>query len=190
MAESASQAYAAWGQQTGHTEAQDFFDAAHRGRRWRAAPTVLLSQLIMDGSAKAKTYAEALAEVSLAAQQLGEPTPRTAGNAAMAAAAQLAAVAPPESSGTHPAPVGASHDLDLSNVDPLTPGAFPGFGATHARPAEGDGTVRTSQRTGSNSPTGSDGARQPSSRPTNSTWIRRHRKSRKHWQSCSTSSTP
>src|SRR5215213_7851645 len=45
VAESASQAYAAWGQQTGHLEAQAFFDAAHRGRRWRAAPTVLLSQL-------------------------------------------------------------------------------------------------------------------------------------------------
>ena len=57
VAESASQAYAAWGEQTGHTDAQAFFDAAHRGRRWRAAPTMLLSQLIMDGSAQAKTYA-------------------------------------------------------------------------------------------------------------------------------------
>lgn len=137
VAESASQAYAAWGQQTGHTEAQAFFDAAHRGRRWRAAPTVLLSQLIMDGSAKAKTYAEALAGVSLAAQQLGEPTPRTAGNAAMAAAAQLAAVAAPQSSGTHSEPVGELDDLDLSAIDPLTPGAFPGFGATRPGPAEG-----------------------------------------------------
>jgi len=152
VAESASQAYAAWGQQTGHLEAQAFFDAAHRGRRWRAAPTVLLSQLIMNGSAKAKMYAEALAEVSLAAQQLGEPTPRTAGNAAMAAAAQLAAVAAPRSSGTHPEPVGKSGDLDLSAIDPLTPGAFSGLGATRPRPAEGrrdgiqpsTGTVSTS----------------------------------------------
>jgi adenylate kinase family enzyme len=149
VAESASQAYADWGQQTGHAEAQAFFDAAHRGRRWRAAPTVLLGQLIMDGSAKAKMYAEALAEVSLAAQQLGEPTPRTAGNAAMAAAAQLAAVATPRSSGTRPEP-GESHDLDLSAIDPLTPGAFPGLGATRPR-TEGrrdgmqpSGTVSTS----------------------------------------------
>ncbi|HWI00577.1 MAG TPA: AAA family ATPase, partial [Propionibacteriaceae bacterium] len=35
VAESARQAYAAWGRQTGHTETQAFFDAAHRGRRWR-----------------------------------------------------------------------------------------------------------------------------------------------------------
>jgi adenylate kinase family enzyme len=157
VAESASQAYAAWGEQTGHTEAQAFFDAAHRGRRWRAAPTVLLSQLIMDGSAKAKTYAEALAEVSLAARQLGEPTPRTAGNAAMAAAAQLAAVAAPQSSGMHSEPVGELDDLDLSAIDPLTPGAFPGFGATPPGPAgaQQDG-MPPSTVTGSSSSTGSD----------------------------------
>jgi adenylate kinase family enzyme len=155
VAESASQAYADWGQQTGHTEAQAFFDAAHRGRRWRAAPTVLLNQLVMDGSAKAKTYAEALAEVSLAAQQLGEPTPRTAGNAAMAAAAQLAAVAPPDSSPARPEWVEGSGDLDLGNIDPQTPGAFPGFGATHAQPADRrDGTLSTDSAP---SPTGSDG---------------------------------
>jgi adenylate kinase family enzyme len=158
VAESASQAYAAWGQQTGHTEAQAFFDAAHRGRRWRAAPTVLLSQLIMGGSAKAKTYAEALAGVSLAARQLGEPTPRTAGNAAMAAAAQLAAVAAPKSSGTYAEPVGESRDLDLSAIDPHTPGAFPGFGATSPRPAEGqrDG-MHPPKGAVSSSSTGSDG---------------------------------
>ncbi len=138
VAESASRAHTAWGEQTGHTEAQAFFDAAHRGRRWRAAPTMLLSQLIMDGSAKAKKYAEALAEVSLAAQQLGEPTPRTAGNAAMAAAAQLAAVASPEPSVAHREPVeGSRGDLDLSAIDPLTSGAFPGFGTTHPVPADG-----------------------------------------------------
>ena len=156
VAESASQAYAAWGQQTGHPEAQAFFDAAHRGRRWRAAPTVLLSQLIMDGSAKAKMYAEALAEVSLAAQQLGEPTPRTAGNAAMAAAAQLTAVAAPRSSGTHTKPVGESDDLDLSAIDPLTPGAFPGFGTTRPGPAEGRRDGMQPSAGVSSSPTGSE----------------------------------
>ena len=155
VAESASQAYEAWGQQTGHTDAQAFFDAAHRGRRWRAAPTVLLNQLIMDGSARAKTYAEALAEVSLAAQQLGEPTPRTAGNAAMAAAAQLAAVAPPDHSVTRPERVKGSGDLDLSNIDPQTPGAFPGLGSTHAEPADRPDGTRASTGSAPSPPTGS-----------------------------------
>jgi Holliday junction resolvasome RuvABC ATP-dependent DNA helicase subunit len=137
VAESASQAYMAWAEQTGHRNAQDFFDAAHRGRRWRAAPTVLLSELIMNGSAKAKAYAEALADVSLAAQGLGEPTPRTAGNAAMAAAAQLTAVAPrPQPVGPRPERV-EGPDLDLSRIDPLTPGAFTGFGSMDRRPTSG-----------------------------------------------------
>jgi SpoVK/Ycf46/Vps4 family AAA+-type ATPase len=157
VAESASQAYADWGQQTGHTEAQAFFDAAHRGRRWRAAPTVLLNQLVMDGSAKAKTYAEALAEVSLAAQQLGEPTSRTAGNAAMAAAAQLAAVAPPDGSVMRPERVEQSPDLDLSGIDPHTPGAFPGLGATHAELVDRRDGRLSSTGSGSSPPTGSDG---------------------------------
>jgi hypothetical protein len=133
VAESASQAYAEWGEQTGHSEAQDFFDAAHRGRRWRAAPTVLLSELIMNGSAKAKAYAEALADVSLAAQGLGEPTPRTAGNAAMAAAAQLSAISPRRQSVDRTGPEPVEGPLDLSGIDPLTPGAFSGFGSP-ARP--------------------------------------------------------
>jgi hypothetical protein len=137
VAESASQAYMAWAEQTGHRNAQDFFDAAHRGRRWRAAPTVLLSELIMNGSAKAKAYAEALADVSLAAQGLGEPTPRTAGNAAMAAAAQLTAVAPrPQAVGPRPERV-EGPDLDLSWIDPLTPGAFTGFGSIDRQPVSG-----------------------------------------------------
>jgi Holliday junction resolvasome RuvABC ATP-dependent DNA helicase subunit len=138
VAESASQAYTAWAEQTGHRNAQDFFDAAHRGRRWRAAPTVLLSELVMNGSAKAKAYAEALADVSLAAQGLGEPTPRTAGNAAMAAAAQLTAVAPPwpQPVGPHPERV-EEPDFDLSRIDPLTPGAFAGFGSMDRQPISG-----------------------------------------------------
>ena len=81
----------------------------------------------MNGSAKAKAYAEALAGVSLAAQQLGEPTSRTAGNAAMAAAAQLAAVSPPHPSGMPSESITGVTSLDLSTIDPLTPGAFPGF---------------------------------------------------------------
>jgi len=41
VVESAEQAYLDWGEQTGHSDPQAFFDAAHRGRRWRAAPTRL-----------------------------------------------------------------------------------------------------------------------------------------------------
>jgi SpoVK/Ycf46/Vps4 family AAA+-type ATPase len=126
VAESSGQAHAAWLQQTGRNEVQDFFDAAHRGRRWRTAPTVLLSELIMNGSARAKAYAEALADVSLAAQSLGEATPRTAGIAAMAAAAQLSAASPPHKATDRTRANGP--DLDLTEVDPSTPGAFPGFG--------------------------------------------------------------
>jgi SpoVK/Ycf46/Vps4 family AAA+-type ATPase len=95
VAESAEQAYRDWCEQTGHPDPQAFFDAAHRGRRWRAAPTALLGQLVLNGSPKATSYAEALAEVCRAAETLGVPNPRTAGNAAVAVAAQLGALTAP-----------------------------------------------------------------------------------------------
>ena len=87
VAESAEQAYRDWCEQTGHQDPQAFFDAAHRGRRWRAAPTALLGQLVLNRSAQAASYAEALAEVCHTAQTLGLPNARTPGNAAVAAAA-------------------------------------------------------------------------------------------------------
>ena len=55
VAESAEQAYLDWGEQTGHPDPQAFFDAAHRGRRWRAAPTALLGQLVLNRSPQAAT---------------------------------------------------------------------------------------------------------------------------------------
>jgi hypothetical protein len=70
----------------------DFFNAASRGRRWRAAPTRLLGELVASGSGYAPAYAAALAEVTSAACSLGEPTMRVIGNASVAAAAQLGAV--------------------------------------------------------------------------------------------------
>jgi len=100
VAESADQAYLDWGEQTGHGDPQAFFDAAHRGRRWRAAPTVLLGQLVLNRSPNAADYAEAMADVCRAAQTLGAPNPRTAGNAAIAAAAQLSALSPPPAAAT------------------------------------------------------------------------------------------
>jgi hypothetical protein len=92
VAESAPGAAPAWADVVGDTAGtQDFFDAAARGRRWRAAPTVTLSGLAAEGSPHAADYALALAEVSSAACGLGEPTMRVIGNASVAAAAQLQA---------------------------------------------------------------------------------------------------
>jgi SpoVK/Ycf46/Vps4 family AAA+-type ATPase len=70
---------------------QEFFDAAVRGRRWRGAPTAVLTDLVAQGSPEKIPYAEALAELASAACNLGEPTMRVIGNASVAAAAQLQA---------------------------------------------------------------------------------------------------
>jgi adenylate kinase family enzyme len=92
VAESAPGAAPAWAAVVGDAAGtQDFFDAATRGRRWRAAPTVTLSGLAGQGSPHAAHYALALAEVASAACGLGEPTMRVIGNASVAAAAQLQA---------------------------------------------------------------------------------------------------
>jgi ATPase family associated with various cellular activities (AAA)/AAA lid domain len=123
VAESAEAAYRDWCDQTGHQEPQDFFDAAHRGRRWRAAPTALLGQLIINRSPHAASYAEALAEACRAAQTLGVPNARTAGNAAVAAAAQVGALTPPTApETTQPAVMEMLRvlnqtSLDLSSLD-------------------------------------------------------------------------
>lgn len=129
VAESAEQAYLDWSEQTGHQDPQAFFDAAHRGRRWRSAPTVLLGQLVVNRSPKAADYAEAMAEVARAAETLGAPNPRTAGNAAIAASAQLGAVNPPGVRATTQPDVADMlralelNSLDLSSLD--LPGGLP-----------------------------------------------------------------
>ncbi len=97
LAESAPGAATDWARATGHPESAApgtvaFFDAASRGRRWRSAPTRLLTELVAVGSPLASDYAQALADVASAACDLGEPTVRVIGNASVAAAAQLAAV--------------------------------------------------------------------------------------------------
>jgi hypothetical protein len=53
---------------------QPFFDAAVSARRWRSAPTDLLTELITSGSTHAQQYAEALAAVVDAAATLGDPS--------------------------------------------------------------------------------------------------------------------
>jgi SpoVK/Ycf46/Vps4 family AAA+-type ATPase len=91
LAESAPGAPADWGKAVPGGTTQDFFDAAVRGRRWRGAPTAVLTELIANGSAEKAAYAEALAEIASAACTLGEPMMRVVGNASVAAAAQLQA---------------------------------------------------------------------------------------------------
>lgn len=90
IAEAAPGAYVDWANQQGLTpDAEAFFVAAQRGRRMRAAASPTLDRLRAVGSTHLGEYARALAEVSAAAAGLGRATPRTAGNAALAAAAQL-----------------------------------------------------------------------------------------------------
>ncbi|TDW16011.1 AAA family ATPase [Kribbella kalugense] len=91
LAESAPGASADWAKAVPDGTTQDFFDAAVRGRRWRGAPTAVLTELIANSSVEKAAYAEALAEVASAACTLGEPTMRVVGNASVAAAAQLQA---------------------------------------------------------------------------------------------------
>ena len=94
VAESAPRAASDWADAAGGaTSTQDFFDAASRGRRWRDSPTAILSTLTAQASPYAADYADALADVASAACELGEPTMRVIGNASVAAAAQLSAVA-------------------------------------------------------------------------------------------------
>ena len=87
-------AAADWAAAVGGASTQDFFDAASRGRRWREAPTATLRTLADQRSPHATAYAQALAEVTAAACDLGEPTMRVVGNASVAAAAQLSVVRP------------------------------------------------------------------------------------------------
>ncbi len=95
VAESAAGAWQDWSAQTGGDRgAEDFFDAASRGRRFRVGPTPSLSALALARSPEALAYATALSEVCTAAALLGTPTPQVMGNASSAAAAQLAAVRP------------------------------------------------------------------------------------------------
>ncbi len=90
VAEPAKGAYVAWSQQTGGgRSAEDFTNAASRGRRYRAAPTPTMASLSLARSPHAPAYAKALSEVALAATTLGEENPRVIGNATTAAAAQL-----------------------------------------------------------------------------------------------------
>ena len=148
VAEPARGAYVGWSEQTGGSRsAEDFMDAASRGRRYRAAPTPTMAGLSLARSAHAPAYAQALADVALAATSLGEQNPRVIGNATTAAAAQLGEApltrqkVSDGSAGREPVPGVGDHflaqmldqlgqvqrklaNLDLADVDRGTPGAF------------------------------------------------------------------
>lgn len=133
VAESAPRAAQDWttevGGERGRT-VQDFYDAAVRGRRWRASPTRLLSELVATRSGYAGEYARALTEVAAAACSLGEPTLRVVGNASVAAAAQLAAVPgarPPAGSGAHvdDAAVGVAEHASSGTAEEAAPARTP-----------------------------------------------------------------
>jgi AAA lid domain/ATPase family associated with various cellular activities (AAA) len=136
VAEPARGAFVDWVTATGPGRgAEDFTRAASRGRRWRAAPTPLLSGLAASSHPEAAAYARALAQVCAAATGLGEPTPRVIGNAATATSAQLAAFGSPPARPTPPVTSArpTAPTLDLDGLDDWAPGAFPGLGASLGR---------------------------------------------------------
>ena len=146
VAEPAKGAFLDWSEETGGgRSSEDFQDAASRGRRFRAGPTPTMSGLSVSRSAHAPAYAKALADVAMSAISLGEENPRVVGNAAMASSAQLGEAPPVPTTPTgvrEPVPGVGSHlltqvmeqlgqvqrkltNMDLTDVDPSTPGAFP-----------------------------------------------------------------
>lgn len=91
VAEAIPGAPEAWGEATGSTGLATFFTAASGGRRWRSAPTALLERLVAEGSPHAARYARALAHVTSAACDLGEPGLDVLARASTTAAVHLAA---------------------------------------------------------------------------------------------------
>jgi len=138
VAESAPGAATDWAKAIGGGTTQDFFDAATRGRRWRAAPTATLGALMAQGSTHSVPYAQALAEVVSAACDLGEPTMRVIGNASVAAAAQLTAAgvrpAPPDGTTPGSAAPGSPASAPARSDQRPEPGRQP----AQAAPAKAD----------------------------------------------------
>jgi adenylate kinase family enzyme len=131
VAESAPGAPADWALALGGGHTQDFFDAAVRGRRWRASPTATLTLLVAAGSPAAAPYARALTEVASAACSLGEPTMRVIGNASVAAAAQLQAAGELRTAGSL---VDVTRAAGPTRAVPPTPPATPTVGDGTADP--------------------------------------------------------
>lgn len=156
VAESNRGAFVDWCREVGvETSAATFMDAAVRGRRYRGAATPLASEAAASRHRSAAGYAKALGDVCQAAAALGEPGPAALGAASLAAAAQLPGAGTHRLDAPVPArPVPdeaaqrefvrqapailnevlsrltTSQDrlLDVSRMDPHSPGAFPGLG--------------------------------------------------------------
>jgi hypothetical protein len=150
VAESAQGAYLVWTAALGlEPFATVFFDAAVKGRRFRASPTPLLNRLSWTDPPKAKRYAAALAEVCASAAALAPSDAQVASAAASAQAAQATAVTPGgapvapmddfvargplilgqvlsrlEDSTRRVRDIGSAPSFDLSGLDPDVPGAF------------------------------------------------------------------
>lgn len=96
VSESAPGAGTEWIAELGGAQAdlESFYTAAASARRWRNAPTELLTRLVAERSSHASAYAKGLTEVISSASALGEPGMSVIGGASATAAAQLAAVRP------------------------------------------------------------------------------------------------
>ncbi len=114
-------AYLDWAGELGRApDPKEFFAAVSKGRRWRAGPTPLMSQLGNVSVSDAQRYLTALVDVIAAACTLGQPTPQVAGLAASASAAQQRAL--PGAGQVHresaPSPTGVAETGGL-NLDLL-----------------------------------------------------------------------
>ena len=159
VSESSVGSFVDWCTGTGRAiSAASFMEAALRGRKFRTSATPLVAQLHNSASAQAVPYAKALAEVATAAALLGTPTPQSTGAAQGTAGVQLSAA---QGLGARPRPTPGGDDadfvrqaphilsgvldrmhenqarlLDLRQLDPFGPGAFPGLG-NQATPTAG-----------------------------------------------------
>jgi hypothetical protein len=105
-------AFVDWCAQTGRERsAEEHMLAAKRGNRFRAGPTPLMSQLLLEKSAASADYAGALADVALAGSRLGEPGPDAIGAATTVTTAQLGGTAGPTPALTPSAEAPGAFDL-------------------------------------------------------------------------------
>ena len=114
VCEPAVGAYLDWAQEQGRQpDAQEYFAAASRGRRWRVGPTPLMTQLNNTAPGQARKYSSALGAVISAACLLGRPAPQVAGLAAAATAAQAVRGGTGQARGT----AGGGGPASLASVD-------------------------------------------------------------------------
>jgi hypothetical protein len=121
VAESVTGAGPAWLAALGRPDGDltPFFVAAASARRWRHAPTDLLTSLVAARSPHAAAYADALAHVASAACDLGTPDLQVVAAASVTAAVQRAAAHTP----LPPTPTPPGARVQSSHPTPTPPGA-------------------------------------------------------------------